>query len=226
MGNPEDGIGPVGERPTWQAVPRSARPTYGCKSFFWRPAEAGESEGHCELHNFDRASGLRILPGNMPGSRQTYDYYEPGTDTTAFCQSYAKDAIAQNQENLDRNCGYTGGGWHSNYKPHYDWCLTVPPATAQQQTDIRNTMLQNCGKQQPQQPQQQVQQFGGIYTLNEHVPPHPNPCRYPNPFTGTCSCPPGFTSHQIWEWGTCAGGFYTDGMNFSRCLVTMHLCVK
>src|SRR5437660_12599409 len=70
-------------------------------------------------------------------------------------------------------------------------------------------------------------QFGGIFTRNDHVPPHPQPCRYPNPFTNACSCPAGFVQHQIWEWHTnCAGGYYSDGHSFSQCVVNQFQCTR
>lgn len=48
------------------------RSNYGCKSFFYSPPQ-GQSEGQCNLFNFDRASGLRVVPGS-PG--MNFDYYE------------------------------------------------------------------------------------------------------------------------------------------------------
>jgi hypothetical protein len=41
-----------------------------------------------------------------------------------------------------------------------------------------------------------VFQFGGIYTTTTHST---LTCRYANPFTSACTCPAGFTAHQIWE---------------------------
>ncbi len=70
-------------------------------------------------------------------------------------------------------------------------------------------------------------QFGGIFTRNDHVPAHPQPCRYKNPFTSACTCPAGFVAHQIWEWYTnCGSGFYADGRQFQQCRVTMHQCTR
>ena len=90
------------------------------------------------------------------------------------------------------------------------FCLMSIPASA---TPVTQTIVPD--------------QFGGIFTRNDHVPAHPQPCRYANPFTNGCSCPAGFVAHQIWEWHTnCAGGFYSDGRNFSQCIVNMFQCTR
>ena len=39
------------------------------------------------------------------------------------CRTYAQRAVAQQQENINRSCGYTGARWHSNYSTHYNWCF-------------------------------------------------------------------------------------------------------
>lgn len=43
-------------------------------------------------------------------------------DENLNCDAYAGAAVAQNQQNLAQNCGFTGGRWISQAKPHYDWC--------------------------------------------------------------------------------------------------------
>ena len=39
------------------------------------------------------------------------------------CSSYAKGAVAQNEEALRRGCGFGGARWQSNYDAHYGWCM-------------------------------------------------------------------------------------------------------
>lgn len=45
-----------------------------------------------------------------------------GADPGA-CSAYARGAVAQNEENLRRGCGYGGPRWQSNYDNHYGWCI-------------------------------------------------------------------------------------------------------
>jgi len=51
------------------------RPNYSCKSFFYRSPDEGETAGRCDLHNFDRASGL-IVEKDTVHSKPEWDYYE------------------------------------------------------------------------------------------------------------------------------------------------------
>jgi hypothetical protein len=51
------------------------REKYECQSFFYRPAEPGERSGRCDLHNLNRAMGLRVEPDTIHGELK-WDYYE------------------------------------------------------------------------------------------------------------------------------------------------------
>jgi hypothetical protein len=55
------------------AICPTYRPKYGCKSFFYLPPLPTGQRGRCELHNFDLATGLRVLPA---GPNKGMDYYE------------------------------------------------------------------------------------------------------------------------------------------------------
>jgi len=50
------------------------------------------------------------------------------------CEAYSNGAVRQNEENVRRNCGYTGGSWHSDYNAHYRWCHSVSSKSAKSAT--------------------------------------------------------------------------------------------
>jgi hypothetical protein len=39
-----------------------------------------------------------------------------------ICNPYAKNAVAQNNDNIALGCGYTGPRWSSDHAHHYNWC--------------------------------------------------------------------------------------------------------
>ena len=59
------------------------------------------------------------------------------------CDQYAKTAISQNQQNMERACGFTGPAWSDNYSHHYDWCVRVEKEQADAGTKMRSDDLQN-----------------------------------------------------------------------------------
>ena len=61
-----------------------------------------------------------------------------------YCTQYAKEAVAQNQKNLTRRCGFTGGRWQSDYNKHYSWCIKVAGTVAQSETKARQNSLSGC----------------------------------------------------------------------------------
>ena len=69
---------------------------------------------------------------------------------------------------------------------------------------------------------------GGLYTLGANC--NDAACRYPNPVTGTCTCPSGFHATKIWEFkstdGTYADGNATCIANHTVHYVTIHECTK
>lgn len=80
---------------------------------------------------------------------------EPMGDNVAFCRSYAERAVAQNQENLKRRCGYTGVSWQSDFGAHYRWCLEGNHAgIAQRETDMRDRQLAQCRRPPAESPGQ------------------------------------------------------------------------
>jgi|GEM_PF-596416 len=70
------------------------------------------------------------------------------------CAQYAKTAISQNRQNMEKACGFTGPAWSSDYNHHNSWCLRVPKEQADAGTKQRVDDLTNrCAAAQPSQPQ-------------------------------------------------------------------------
>jgi len=61
------------------------------------------------------------------------------------CAQYAKTAISQNRQNMEKACGFTGPAWSDNYSHHYNWCLRVEKEQADAGTRQRLHELNiNC----------------------------------------------------------------------------------
>jgi len=64
-------------------------------------------------------------------------------DKQSSCDEYARIAVRQNDQNMRRNCGFTGTRWSSNYNEHYQWCLFVPLQTSDSEMKAREEELQH-----------------------------------------------------------------------------------
>jgi hypothetical protein len=63
------------------------------------------------------------------------------------CAKYAAVAVAQNKENVNRKCEFTGGRWSDNWQTHFDYCQTVGAPTANKETIVRiNSLKSECMK--------------------------------------------------------------------------------
>ena len=61
------------------------------------------------------------------------------------CRAYAKTAVQQNRENIQRKCRYQGVRWLSDYDAHYGWCTDGGNhSRAAGETSTRAAMLQRC----------------------------------------------------------------------------------
>lgn len=69
---------------------------------------------------------------------------KPQPDNVLRCQQYAGTAVSQNQENLRRNCGFTGSRWTNEYQGHYNWCMAVQQSVADAETNARANELRQC----------------------------------------------------------------------------------
>jgi hypothetical protein len=59
------------------------------------------------------------------------------------CAKYAGIAVAQNQENLNRKCEFTGGLWSGNWQTHFDYCQSVGVMPARKETLVRIDALKS-----------------------------------------------------------------------------------
>ena len=66
------------------------------------------------------------------------------------CDQYAKTAVAQNSENLQKSCSFSGPAWDSNYNNHKQWCMHGDNAKrAAAESQSRQTQLARCGAAKP-----------------------------------------------------------------------------
>ncbi|HET9474171.1 MAG TPA: hypothetical protein VFO82_09770 [Steroidobacteraceae bacterium] len=74
----------------------------------------------------DRSShfGWCMSSQNESVQRETYERnLEAGR--CAECTQYSQLAVAAQQQNVARSCGFTGPSWTDNYRGHYDWCWST-----------------------------------------------------------------------------------------------------
>lgn len=68
----------------------------------------------------------------------------PPPPPTNNCRSYTNQAIAQQQENKRRGCGFAGARWHVDYNRHYNSCLRSMVPWSTRETNIRKNALKKC----------------------------------------------------------------------------------
>lgn len=69
------------------------------------------------------------------------------------CQAYAALAVAQQEQNIQMNCGFAGGQWSADFNGHYAWCQTATMAKLTTEDKSRKAALAKCAKK-PQEDQQ------------------------------------------------------------------------
>jgi len=63
------------------------------------------------------------------------------------CAQYAATALAQQTENLNRKCNFTGGAWSKDWTAHFQWCMSGQLKKSKQQTEARRvTLTTQCMK--------------------------------------------------------------------------------
>lgn len=89
---------------------------------------------------------VKINIGSFPGMSQSALYTFQGfkEDRTSICMQYACTAATQNQENLNRKCGYSGVAWQSDYSYHFNWCMSADPSRLEVETQKRQEELNRC----------------------------------------------------------------------------------
>jgi hypothetical protein len=74
------------------------------------------------------------------------------------CQAYAALAVAQQEQNIQMNCGFAGGRWSADFNGHYAWCQTATMAKLTTEDKARKQALAQCAKK-PQEDQQACQAY-------------------------------------------------------------------
>jgi glutamine amidotransferase-like uncharacterized protein len=72
-----------------------------------------------------------------------YSLPPPPPPHEEVCNNWARTAVAQNEENLRRRCGFTGPQWNSDYNNHFQFCLSVPWESAISAENAREYDLRN-----------------------------------------------------------------------------------
>jgi hypothetical protein len=121
--------------------------------FYWKPQPGGYRNPFVfSIKRPDLTQqGIRISVGPLPcpaGCSVNVDYLYAGSSYDSghitYCDAYAKGAVQQNQENINRHCGFSGARWHSDYGSHYNYCLGTTNAIAAAETSARNADLAKC----------------------------------------------------------------------------------
>lgn len=105
--------------------------------------------GRVELRfdpEFRRFSGVWGYCGDQPGRSWSGTRIggQPVSKPSAACVTYARLAVRLNQENLTARCRYRGGGWHSNYNIHLNWCQGAEQSSSAAAARARQSALQRC----------------------------------------------------------------------------------
>lgn len=66
-------------------------------------------------------------------------------DLAAACESYAKQAVAMNEENETLFCNLSGSRWGYSYERYHNWCMTKSTAASRKSnTDARAEAIDRC----------------------------------------------------------------------------------
>lgn len=68
-------------------------------------------------------------------------------DANLNCDAYAGAAVAQNQQNENLGCGFSGGAWSSDFNAHRKWCLAsgTKMENLAAEDKARSAALAQCG---------------------------------------------------------------------------------
>ena len=70
---------------------------------------------------------------------------QPPEDLNSACDTYAKDAVAMNEENETLFCDLSGSRWGFTYDRYHSWCMTKStPASRKSNTDARVRAIAQC----------------------------------------------------------------------------------
>lgn len=68
----------------------------------------------------------------------------PVANAQATCDWYGRQALKQQQENLERKCGFTGPEWNADMRAHLAWCGSVSPDESRRMSQKRDAALATC----------------------------------------------------------------------------------
>lgn len=71
-----------------------------------------------DIRPFRKALAIPIVGGMLAA----FAVVSAKADTNLNCDAYAKAAIAEQQQNLQLGCGFSGPAWQDNYQAHFNWC--------------------------------------------------------------------------------------------------------
>ncbi len=66
------------------------------------------------------------------------------TGKISFCESYAKQAVGDQINNMKHKCKFEGARWQLNHSAHRDWCHTVQQSSAAAENAKRADALSEC----------------------------------------------------------------------------------
>jgi hypothetical protein len=65
------------------------------------------------------------------------------------CHLYANSALAEQQRNLQHNCGLKGERWNADFDAHLLFCMRTPELGTSHESRLRSLQLQSCQREQP-----------------------------------------------------------------------------
>ena len=91
----------------------------------------------------DRHNNGRDRHDNSRGWNNSYA--QGGNDSrSGFADYYARTAVKQARQNLERGCGYHGERWTTDYNRHYRYGYKTRRYRAESEMDVRERMLNEC----------------------------------------------------------------------------------
>ncbi len=65
-------------------------------------------------------------------------------DSVAQCHGYARQAVEQARENVNKKCGYTGNAWGDYYDGHFKFCRSAKSSSVDREVKARVDALNLC----------------------------------------------------------------------------------
>jgi hypothetical protein len=65
-------------------------------------------------------------------------------DTVEQCHGYARQAVAQHEDNVRNQCGFTGPAWSTFYDGHFGFCRSAKSSSVDREVKARTDALHRC----------------------------------------------------------------------------------